>query len=81
MPGRDVCVCGSRMRTSGEENAHKDACFQVAPIIERKWRAAQKMLMKIYTHILLLTDQGIRCSTIMIKGLGSPEESLIQSLN
>lgn len=71
--------CGSRMRTSEKENAHKDACFQVAPIIEGKWRAAQKMLMKTYTYILLLTGQSIRCSTVIIKD--SPEESLIHSLN
>lgn len=32
MPGE----CGSRMRTSGKENAHKDAYFQVALIIEGK---------------------------------------------
>ena len=56
----------------------KDACFQVAPITEAE--SSSKMHMKIsHTHILL-TGQGIKYSTIIIKGLGSLEESLIQPL-
>lgn len=56
----------------------KDACFQAAPIIEVG--SSSEMHMKTsYAHTLF-TGQGMKYSTIIIKGLGSLQESLIQPL-